>query len=389
MHSSSYVPPAARGSHASTSASANPLWLFDAGADVGFQVYSDELSRQLDNCLLSSVSGFAFSVGAHHYEVNLEHMVQRNTKTNTRRAVVRLLLQRTHAVLDRDIARAFGSMSYDDVLAAIKERATQPVHINRKRVHKGALMTMATSMYHESTAFPVLHSRDGSPFAVWTKTGKLIRGGAKPTRLDVAPVPPVPPVVVAPVAVPRVTRMYLVPRAYLAPRAPRTVYDKAWAVAFVRDRGGGDDLANRIARVEDLTDRCQPLMEMFSTFKKMMAHDTTVTTLFHGTSPVAVLKIIESGFDCRLNQRAMYGKGNYFAVNIQYAFGIAQTNPYGEKVVIVALIVHSRVAKGATDMALPPDGFDTTVDNENAPSIYVTYKVRAYTSRACVHLSHC
>jgi hypothetical protein len=38
-------------------------------------------------------------------------------------------------------------------------------------------------------------------------------------------------------------------------------------------------------------------MEMFSTFKKMMAHDATVTTLFHGTSPVAVLKIIESGFD--------------------------------------------------------------------------------------------
>lgn len=331
-----------------------PLWLFDNGSESGFQRYSDELVKQLEASLLSGQRVSSFSVGQQHYEVDLHCMVQRNTKTGMKRAVVRLLLKSTHAVLDRDCARVFKTMSCKDLMVWIEAHTKKPACIDQRCRDKGALMTKATTVFHSSTEFPVLLCRDGSPLQIKNKNGKVIRGGAKPTLLDSS--------VVAPIksAILQMTR--------------RTVYDMAWAVSLVKSRDN-DDLASRIIKVDDLSDRCKPLMEQFYAFKKMMPHDATVSIVFHGTSPATVPKIIKSGFDFRLNQRAVYGKGNYFAVNAMYSLGVAEKNPYGEKVIIVTSIVHSKVAKGTSAMLLPPDGFDATVDDESHPSIFVTYKV--------------
>lgn len=332
-----------------------PLWLFDNGLESGFQRYSDDLVKQLEASLLSGQRVSSFSVGQQNYEVDLHCMVQRNTKTDVKRAVVRLLLKSTHAVLDRDCARVFKSMTCKDLMAWIEAHTKQPACIDQSCRDKGALMTKATTIFHSSCEFPVLLCQDGSPLQIRNKSGKVIRGGAKPTKLDS--------LVVAPTKSP-----------ILQMTARRTVYDMAWAVSLVKSRDG-DDLASRIIKVDDLSDRCQPLMEQFYAFKKMMPHDAIVSIVFHGTSLASVPKIIKSGFDFRLNQRAMYGKGNYFAVNAQYSLGVAEKNPYGEKVIIVTSIVHSKVARGTSAMLLPPDGFDATVDDDSRPSIYVTYKV--------------
>lgn len=335
------------------------LWLYDSGPELGFQRYSNEVSLQLDACLTSGQHLHSFATGQQHYEVDLECMVQRNTKTEKKRAVIRLLLKSTHAVLDRDCARVFKAMSCKKLVAWIEAHGTHPVCIHRQLLDKGALMTKATTIFHSSAEFPVLQCRDGSLFDIKNKKGKVIRGGAKPTKLEIT-------------AASSATVKF-----HVHLPSSRACYDMAWAVSLVKDRDG-DDLASRIIKVEDLSAQCKPLMEQFSAFKKMMPKDSTMATVFHGTSPQTVPKIIQSGFDFRLNQRALYGKGNYFAVNVQYSLGIAEKNPYGEKVIIVTLIVHSKVIKGTSTMILPPDGFDATVDDESRPSIFVTYKARIF-----------
>jgi hypothetical protein len=62
--------------------------------------------------------------------------------------------------------------------------------IDRKRVDKGKLMTMASAIFHSSKEFPVLQCSDGTPYPVKNKGGKTIHGGAKPTVLH--NVPPLP-----------------------------------------------------------------------------------------------------------------------------------------------------------------------------------------------------
>ncbi len=87
-------------------------------------------------------------------------MVQRNIKTGLQRAVVRLLLTTTHAVLDRDTARVFPSMSYKDIVVWIEKHATEPLSIDRK-LDKGGLMTKATALFHSSNEFPVCSAQMG------------------------------------------------------------------------------------------------------------------------------------------------------------------------------------------------------------------------------------
>jgi hypothetical protein len=134
------------------------------------------------------------------------------------------------------------------------------------------------------------------------------------------------------------------------------------------------EMAARIVSVDNLTQSCSGLHSQFRAFKQGMPPEAKEITVFHGSSSAVVNKIIESGFDWRYNMRHAYGKGNYFAVTASYAFGVAP-NEGGIKTIIVAKIVYCKAAKGTASTLLPPEGYDATVDDENTPNIYVTYKV--------------
>ncbi len=332
---------------------AEPCWLFDAGPETGFQVSSRAIHTELEGALKAQRGLIKFTTGAHNYEVDLESMVQRNIKTGTQRAVIRVLLTTTHAVLDRDSARVFRSLSYKDIVVWIKKHAAEAVSIDRKLLDKGKLMTMATALFHSSTEFPVLQHFDGTPCPIKNKAGKVIQGGAKPTVLNDVPLLPAP-----------------VPRPF---PVKKIVCDKEWAVKLVTGTDNAE-LATQVVSVEDLTEACSSLLAQFYVFKQGMPSDAKVLTLFHGTGSAVVSKVTRSGFDWRYNQRHVYGKGNYFAATAGYAIGVAPAEG-GMKTVIVAKVVYCKAAKGASSMMLPPEGFDATADDETAPNIYVTYKV--------------
>lgn len=326
-----------------------PCWLFDAGPEAGFQMYSQSIQADLEGALKAQRQLCLFNTTTHHYQVDLETMVQRNIKTGTERAVVRLLLTTTHAILDRDTARIFPLLSYKEIVPWITKHATEPVSIDRKLLNKGALMTKATTLFHSSKEFPVLLRSDGTPYPIKNKAGKAIQGGAKPTVLNVVPVPKP------------------------SPKTIKIIRDKEWAMKLVT-RTDCAKLAARIVSVDDLTESCSALYAQFRAFKLLMPKESKELVAFHGTTSAAASKIIQSGFDWRYNERHVYGKGNYFSTNAGYAIGIAPTES-SVKTIIVANIIYFKVAKGTSSMTLPPEGFDTTVDDESSPNIFVTYKV--------------
>lgn len=116
--------------HQQAKAVPTSCWLFDAGPETGFQVYSKAVQTDLEAALKGGNQTCTFAVGGHNYEVDLETMLQRNIKTDKQRAVVRLLLKCTHAVLDRDSARIFPSMSYKAIWAWIEKHANSSVTID-------------------------------------------------------------------------------------------------------------------------------------------------------------------------------------------------------------------------------------------------------------------
>lgn len=331
----------------------DPCWVFDAGAETGFQVYSKPTQAVLEEALKAQLPLCAFQTSAHHYEVDLETMVQRNVKTGTTRAVVRLLLTPAYAILDRDSARFFPSMNYQDIVVWMEKHGSGPPLTDRKLLKKGGLMTKATALFHSSKEFPLLLRSDGTPYLIKNKAGKVITGGAKPTFMNAVPSLPA-----------------SVVKAALKPR--KFVLDKDWAVKLVT---GTDsvELAAKIVSVEDLTESTSSLLAQFNAFKIGMSEAQELTA-FHGTSSNVANKIIHSGFDWRYNERHVFGKGNYFAVTAGYAFGVAPAEG-GAKVIIVAKILYSKAARGTSSTMLPPEGFDATVDDEKSPNIYVTYKV--------------
>ena len=78
----------------------------------------------------------------------------------------------------------------------------------------------------------------------------------------------------------------------------------------------------------------------------------------------------------------VYGKGCYFAVNSRYSVDyVDRTSP--TKYIILARVVTGDFCKGSSDMKAPPEKlsstvggqrYDSTVNDENAPTIFVVFK---------------
>jgi len=340
------------------------LWLFDTGSE-GFSEYDVPLATQLDTDLKrwkshpnSAHSCSSFSYNGYHYDVDFESMVQTNTKTGKERAVVRLLLTDNYALLDRDSAVVFRSMSYAKISSWIENHSNRRVN---RSLNRGALMAQAADIFHRSTEFPVLKLRNGSTFPIQSKKGKRIVGGAKPTTISFQPK-----------HVNALHQHQGSPGSGTFASSPIPTMPKM--VARLLCERNEDDLVPRIIRIVDLQDQCQGLRVQFDVFRKSMPLGAQTKLVFHGTSLDAANKIIKYGFDFRYNKRHVYGKGNYFSVGAKYALGMAPKDSSRQQVVLVASIVFASCVQGNSSMVIPPDGKDTLVDAMDDPKVFVTYK---------------
>ncbi len=103
--------------------------------------------------------------------------------------------------------------------------------------------------------------------------------------------------------------------------------------------------------------------------------------LFHGTDAETVPKIIRNSFNrsyCGKNA-TVYGQGVYFARSASYSASdtYSKPGPDGNKQMFLCRVCVGEYCLGSASMKVAPvkdvDAFDSTVDNEASPSLYVVY----------------
>ncbi|XP_068739317.1 protein mono-ADP-ribosyltransferase TIPARP-like [Montipora capricornis] len=112
--------------------------------------------------------------------------------------------------------------------------------------------------------------------------------------------------------------------------------------------------------------------------------DTNEKTLFHGTSPDAVEAICKQNFDWRVHGKnaTTYGQGSYFALNSSYSDSYASQDDNSSQFMFVAKVLVGSYTKGQSSYRRPPakdpsnpasELYDSCVDNEGSPSIFVIF----------------
>lgn len=106
--------------------------------------------------------------------------------------------------------------------------------------------------------------------------------------------------------------------------------------------------------------------------------------LFHGTSPDAVDAICKQNFDWRVCGKTgtKYGKGSYFATKASYSHLYAKSGSDGFQFMFLAKVLVGSFIKEEPEYRRPPnkdpsnpssDLFDSCVDNERNPEIFVIF----------------
>jgi serine/threonine protein kinase len=144
----------------------------------------------------------------------------------------------------------------------------------------------------------------------------------------------------------------------------------------------------RIAKIERVQNL--PQMHLYETHKRTIEarnrqHGANEKRLFHGTTKATIPKINRNSFNrsyCGKNATA-YGKGVYFAVKASYSIDETYSCPdeQGNKYMYLARVAVGEFCKGKSSMTVPPPQpgtgdllpYDTTVNNEGQPEMYVAY----------------
>ncbi|XP_038563127.1 protein mono-ADP-ribosyltransferase PARP12 [Micropterus salmoides] len=104
--------------------------------------------------------------------------------------------------------------------------------------------------------------------------------------------------------------------------------------------------------------------------------------LFHGTDQSMIKAICEQNFDWRMCgvHGTAYGKGSYFARDASYSDRYARDKRSLRKIMFVALVLVGEYTKGSSSYVRPPPKgssttlYDSCVNNESDPSIYVVFE---------------
>ncbi|CAL4075809.1 unnamed protein product, partial [Meganyctiphanes norvegica] len=109
--------------------------------------------------------------------------------------------------------------------------------------------------------------------------------------------------------------------------------------------------------------------------------------LFHGTKSDIVDKICKENFDWRLHGTStgqLYGRGTYFSNSAAYSHNYSHSDSSGSRFMMVARVLVGYTVKGDSSMTRPPTNpttgmlYDTTVDDEINPKIFVKYDKQEY-----------
>ena len=114
--------------------------------------------------------------------------------------------------------------------------------------------------------------------------------------------------------------------------------------------------------------------------------------LFHGTRAIDPSEIYQgdSGFDMRMSQVGMWGKGNYFAVNASYSDNYAHRHGEFRQILVAKVVIGvSQYLKPDSNLRQPPFRtsrqrglkirYDSVCGETNGSVVYVTYEnERAY-----------
>ncbi|XP_076589095.1 protein mono-ADP-ribosyltransferase PARP12 isoform X1 [Chaetodon auriga] len=103
--------------------------------------------------------------------------------------------------------------------------------------------------------------------------------------------------------------------------------------------------------------------------------------LFHGTDESLIEAICEQNFDWRMCgvHGTAYGKGSYFARDASYSDRYASARQSRNKIMFVTLVLVGEYTRGSSSYVRPPPKgisstlYDSCVDNESNPSIYVIF----------------
>ncbi|XP_059190758.1 protein mono-ADP-ribosyltransferase PARP12 [Centropristis striata] len=104
--------------------------------------------------------------------------------------------------------------------------------------------------------------------------------------------------------------------------------------------------------------------------------------LFHGTDESLIEAICEQNFDWRMCgvHGTSYGKGSYFARDASYSDRYARAKRSLNKIMFVALVLVGEYVRGSSSYVRPPPKgnsktlYDSCVDRESDPSIYVVFE---------------
>ena len=105
--------------------------------------------------------------------------------------------------------------------------------------------------------------------------------------------------------------------------------------------------------------------------------------LYHGTQLETLPMILHQGFLRQFVSRAVYGKGTYFARDAAYSCNPTYAKPdkNGLQHLLFCNVICGEFVKGEHTMKVPPIKkgkeympYETTVDDEQNPSIFVTYQ---------------
>ncbi|XP_008290211.1 protein mono-ADP-ribosyltransferase PARP12 isoform X2 [Stegastes partitus] len=117
--------------------------------------------------------------------------------------------------------------------------------------------------------------------------------------------------------------------------------------------------------------------------------------LFHGTDESLSSAICDQNFDWRICgvHGTAYGKGSYFARDASYSDRYARVRGTPGKIMFVALVLVGEYTKGSSSYVRPPPKqgsrafYDSCVDSESNPSIYVIFEKQQIYPEYLIHYS--
>nr|XP_039249273.1 uncharacterized protein LOC120326978 isoform X1 [Styela clava] len=146
---------------------------------------------------------------------------------------------------------------------------------------------------------------------------------------------------------------------------------------------GGSKKIVQIERIQNENLYHQYMAKKSEVAKKMISSGRQVERkLFHGTDEDE--KIMLHGFDRSFagKNATVFGRGVYFATTAQYSDNYALPNQLGHRRVFLADVITGNYCQGNSSLITPPmrksgiknDLYDSVVNNEQSPTIFVIFK---------------